>query len=45
MTQMLHKSMFVLTKDTPYLTLNGELWNVYCEDFGENKLHYNDTAL
>ena len=25
-----------LTKDTPYLTLMGELWGVFCEDFGEN---------
>ena len=25
-----------LTTDTPYLALTGELWGVYCEDFGEN---------
>ena len=24
-----------LTKDTPYLTLTGELWDVFCEDSGE----------
>ena len=22
-----------LTKDIPYLTLTGELWGIYCEDF------------
>ena len=27
---------FELTTDIPYLTLTGELWGVYCEDFGEN---------
>ena len=25
-----------ITTDTPYLALMGELWGVYCEDFGEN---------
>ena len=23
-------------KDTPYLTLTGELWGVFCEELGEN---------
>ena len=27
------------------LTLTGELWGVYCGDFGENWPRYNDTAL
>ena len=36
---------FKLTKDTPYLILMGKLWGVYCEDFGENWLHYSSTSL
>ena len=32
------------TKYTPYLTLMGELWDVFCEDLGENLCH-NCTAL
>ena len=32
-------------KDSLYLTLMGELWGVYCDDFGENWLRYNGTAL
>ena len=39
------KSDFILTTDTPYLTLTGELWGVYYENFEENGPHYNDTAL
>ena len=31
--------------NTPYLTLTGELWGAYCEDFRENWPHYNDTVL
>ena len=31
--------------DTPYLALTGELWGVYCEDFGETWPRYNGTAL
>ena len=30
---------------TPYLALKGELWSVFYEDFQENWLHYNSTAL
>ena len=33
------------TKDTPYLTLTGELWGVFCEDLGENWSRFNGTAL
>ena len=33
------------TKNTPYLTLIGELWDVYHEYFGENWLGYNGTLL
>ena len=29
-------SEFRITTDTPYLALTGELWGVYCEDFGQN---------
>ena len=32
-------------KDTPYLTLMGELWGVFCEDLEENWLCYNGTPL
>ena len=34
-----------ITTGTPHLALTGELWGVYCEDFGENRLCYNGTAL
>ena len=30
---------------TPYLALTGELWGVYCEEFGEKWPRYNGTAL
>ena len=33
------------TKDTTYLPLTGELWDVFCEYLWENWLHYNGTAL
>ena len=39
------KSDFKFTTDSPYLALTGELWGVYCEDFGENWPSYNGTAL
>ena len=35
-TEAVHKSEFVFTTDTPYLALTGELWGVYCEEFGGN---------
>ena len=34
-----------ITTDTPYLALTGELWGVFCEDFGENWPRYNGIAL
>ena len=40
-----HKSKFVLIKYTTYLALTGLPWNVFCEYFGENWLHYNGTTL
>ena len=33
------------SQHTPYLALKGQLWHVYCEDFGENWPCYNGTAL
>ena len=38
-------SDFKLTTGTPYLTLMGELWGVYCEDLEENWLYYTGTTL
>ena len=35
----------ILTKDNPNVTLTGELWDVFCEDLGENRPRYNGTAL
>ena len=32
------------TKYIPYLTLRGELWDVFCENLGENWPRYNGTA-
>ena len=45
MTEAENKSQFKPTKYTPCLALTGELWDVFCEDWGENWLHYNGTAL
>ena len=39
------ESDIIITTDTPYLALTGELWDAYCEDFGENWPRYNGTAL
>ena len=30
-----YRSEFTYTKGTPYLALPGELWGVFCEDFGK----------
>ena len=38
-------SEFVLTIDPPYLALTGELWSVYCEDWGVNWPCFNGIAL
>ena len=40
-----YESEIESTKDTPYLALTGELWCIFCENFGENWLRYNGTAL
>ena len=40
-----HQSEAAPTKDTPYLTLMGELWGVFREYYGENWPRYNSTAL
>ena len=34
-----------ITTDTPYLTLTGKLWGVFCEHLRENWPHYNGTSL
>ena len=36
---------FEVTKDTPYLSLTGELWGVFYEDLLENRLCYTGTTL
>ena len=40
-----YKSEFETTKDSPYLTLTGQLWGVFCEDFQEYWLRHNGTVL
>ena len=45
MTGAKHKSDSEIEKNTPYLTVMGELWGVCCEDFAENWSHYNGTIL
>ena len=40
-----YKWEFEPTKATPYLALTGELWDAFCDDFGENLPYYNDTML
>ena len=45
MNEAKYKPQFAHTKDTPHLALTGELWDVFCEDFGENQPRYNGTAL
>ena len=31
-----YESEFKLTKNTPLLAFMGKLWDVFCENFGEN---------
>ena len=45
MTATESKWDFKHTIGTTYLTLTGELWGVYCEDFEENWPSYNSSAL
>ena len=45
MTARERKSDFKLTTYTPYLALTDELWGVCYDNFEENWLHYNGTAL
>ena len=40
-----YKSQIELTKDTPYLTLVGELWGVFSKDLGENLSQNIDQSL
>ena len=40
-----YKSKLEHTKDTPYLPLTSELWDVFHEDFWENRPCYNGTII
>ena len=40
-----YECKFEPTKDTPYLALTGELWGVFCDNFGENRPCHTSTAL
>ena len=44
-TEAEYKSEFEPTKYIPYLSLTGELWDVFCKDFEGNWPRYNGTAL
>ena len=45
MSEVEYKSEFESTKDTLQLAMTGELWIVFCEDFGQNRPPYIGTAL
>ena len=45
MTAIDRKSDFKLTIDTPYLSLTGELWGVYYDNFEEKLPCCNDSEL
>ena len=45
MTEADYKSQSEPTKYIPYLTLRGQVWDVFCEDLRENWPCYNSTAL
>ena len=40
-----YKSGFKYTEGTPYVALMGELWGVFCGDFGESWPRYNRIVL
>ena len=40
-----HERDIELTRDIPYLTHIGQLWGVYCEEFGEDLQCNEGTAL
>ena len=40
-----YQSLAASTKDTPYFTITGKLWGIFCEYLWENWLRYNGTAL
>ena len=42
--QNINQSLFP-QKNIPYLAIKGDLWGVFCENFGENWLRYNSTSL
>ena len=45
MTEVELKSEIKRTKDIPYLVYMVEQWGVYCDNFGENWLHYNGITV
>ena len=45
MSEEKYKPEFEPTKYIPYLTLTGELWDVFCGNLGENLPCYNGTTL
>ena len=45
MTEAEHKSETELTKDTPYLSLKGELLGVYCDDFGRKFIVFYNNKI
>ena len=45
MTEAEHVLEIILTKNTPNLSLTGELWGVSCRDWGENRSCYHGTTL
>ena len=45
MTDEEHELEVILLKGTPYIILAGELWDVFCEDFGQIWPCYKGTAL
>ena len=45
MTKAKQASEVIFSKETPYVTLTGELWDVFCEALGEKWPRYNGTAL
>ena len=44
MTMAERKLSIRLTKNIPYLVLTGELWDVFCKEFGENWPRYNGAV-
>ena len=45
MIEVKYEPEFEPTNFIPYLTLTGELWDVFSENLGENWLRYNGTQV